>query len=243
VPKIHDDTRDALLPAAVLWDMDGTLIDSEPYWIAAEQELVGTHGGQWTVEDALKMVGNSLPQSAKMLQDAGVQLGEAEILDFLLDRVVAQVVEHVPFRPGARDLLDALVASGVKCALVTASYRRFAQVVADATGGAISVVVAGDDVVKGKPDPECYVTAARRLGVDPADCVAIEDSGTGLQSALASGARVLGVECMLPIPDLDVVSRARSFAHVTVEAIASIAAGQVLDLDHQGGDDRRSERI
>ena len=223
------------LPAAVLWDMDGTLIDSEPYWIAAEFELVAAHGGQWSHEQALQLVGNSLPASARVLQAAGVRAGVEEIVQFLLDHVVADVRRSVPWRPGAVDILRQLAARSVPCALVTASYRVFAQVVADAVAQAVGpdvlqVVVAGDDVEQGKPHPQCYLLAAQRLGVDPAACVAVEDSRSGIAAALASGARTLAVECLQPIEPSPGLSRASSLSVVTVEDLSRIAGGQVLEL-------------
>ncbi|QAY71883.1 HAD family phosphatase [Xylanimonas protaetiae] len=210
--------------------MDGTLVDTEPYWIAAEHELVAEHGGTWSHEQALQLVGNSLVASARILQGAGVRRGEEEIVEYLLDRVVASVQRHVPWRPGARELLAALAAAGVPCALVTMSYRRFAAEVVAQTDGALRVVVAGDDVVHGKPHPEAYLTAAERLGVPIAECVAIEDSPTGIASALASGARTLGVEAVVPVLPQPGLSRARSLEQVSLRTIAQIGAGRVVDL-------------
>ncbi len=218
------------LPAAVLWDMDGTLVDTEPYWIAAEHELVAAHGGTWSHEQALQLVGNSLLASARILQEAGVRLEPDEIVDYLLDRVVDAVRRHVPWRPGARELLAAIAEAGVPCALVTMSYRRFAAEVVAHTDGALRVVVTGDDVVNGKPHPESYLTAAQKLGVRVEDCVAIEDSPTGITSALASGARTLGVEAVVPIEPRPGLSRAGSLERVTLRHLAQMRAGHVLDL-------------
>jgi HAD superfamily hydrolase (TIGR01509 family) len=209
--------------------MDGTLIDSEPYWIAAEEELADIHGGSWSKEQALQCVGNSLVVSAGILQQAGVDLPVDEIVEELLDRVVARTVEHVPWRPGAQELFHALADAGVPCALVTASYARFAAVVAEASQGALTVVVPGDAVTHGKPDPECFLTAARLLNVPPEACVAIEDSRPGIAAAMASGARTLGVECMLPIPVMPGLSRARSLSAISLDDVCRIAAGEVLD--------------
>jgi HAD superfamily hydrolase (TIGR01509 family) len=210
--------------------MDGTLVDSEPYWIAAEHELVEAHGGTWSHEQALQLVGSPLTTSARILQAAGVRLPEAEIVGFLLDRVVADVKRHVPWRPGARELLAAVAGAGVPCALVTMSYRRFADEIVSQTDGALRVVVAGDDVVNGKPHPEAYLTAAERLNVPIEDCVAIEDSPTGVASALASGARTLGVEAVVPLTARPGLSLARSLEQVSLRTIAQLHAGHVVDL-------------
>lgn len=94
---------------AVLWDMDGTIVDTEPYWIAAEMGIVAEHGGTWTDADSLAVVGQALPTTAALLQNAGVGLGIREIIDRLTDDVVAAVRREVPFRPGARELLEDLL--------------------------------------------------------------------------------------------------------------------------------------
>ncbi|MFV2142800.1 HAD family hydrolase [Isoptericola sp. G70] len=220
----------ATLPAAVLWDMDGTLVDTEPYWISAEQELVAEHGGTWTHAQALQLVGNPLAVSAGVLREAGVDLPVPEIVDRLLTRVTAQVRDDVPWRPGARDLLDVLGAAGVPCALVTMSYAVLAEAVTAHVPGAFVTLVTGDQVERGKPDPEPYLVAARRLGVRPSDCVAIEDSPAGLASALAAGTRTLGVEAVLPIEAREGLSRAASLADVDLTFLRRLAAGEVLDL-------------
>lgn len=217
------------LPAAVLWDMDGTLVDTEPYWIRAEHELVAAHGGSWSHEQALQLVGNPLTVSAKILQDAGVGLPVPEIVDRLLGTVRAQVAESVPWRPGARELLGELGDAGVPCALVTMSYSVLADAVVAHVPGAFATLVTGDQVTRGKPDPEPYLVAAERLDVEIADCVAIEDSPAGISSALAAGACTLGVEAVLPVPPREGLSRAGSLEHVDLDALRRIAAGEVLD--------------
>jgi HAD superfamily hydrolase (TIGR01509 family) len=189
------------LPAAVLWDMDGTLVDTEPYWVEVEQKLVESHGGVWTREDAMQLVGNDLIESGRYLREhGGVDLPPEEIVEILLDGVVAHIERSVPWRPGARELLAALRAAEMPCALVTMSYERFvAPVLAELPKGSFDVVVTGDAVSRGKPHPEPYLHAARLLGVEPADCVAIEDSNTGARSAEAAGCLVLVVENHVPV--------------------------------------------
>lgn len=188
-------------PAAVLWDMDGTIVDTEPYWMVAEQALVGSFGGTWTHEDGLRLVGNGLDDSARILQEAGVDLPVAEIVDRLTDRVMEQILVEVPWRPGARELLREVREAGIPTALVTMSLGRMAHQVAEAVPfAAFDRVVAGDDVVHGKPHPEAYLTAAAQLGVDIRDCVAIEDSAPGVASAAASGATAIAVPHHVPLP-------------------------------------------
>ncbi|MDX6324603.1 MAG: hypothetical protein QOK15_957 [Nocardioidaceae bacterium] len=188
-------------PAAVLWDMDGTLVDTEPYWMEVEQDLVERHGGTWTREHALALVGNDLIDSGRYIRDqGGVDLEPAEIVELLLDGVVEHVKRSVPWRPGALDLLKDLRSSGVPCALVTMSYERFVAPVLDVMpAGSFDVVVTGDAVAHGKPHPEPYLHAARLLGVEPSECVAIEDSDVGTRSAEAAGCLVVVVENHVPV--------------------------------------------
>jgi HAD superfamily hydrolase (TIGR01509 family) len=187
--------------AAVLWDMDGTLVDTEPAWMETETELVQSYGGTWTREDALNLVGNDLLVSGRYIREnAGVPLEPAEIVERLLEGVIARVREAVPWRPGAVELLAALRAEGVPCGLVTMSYRSFAApVIAGLPHGTFDVVVTGDMVSQGKPHPEPYLTAAAMLGVDPANALAIEDSNTGATSAEAAGLAVLAVPNHVPV--------------------------------------------
>lgn len=181
--------------AAVLWDMDGTLVDTEPYWIEAEFELAEEHGGTWSRAHALQLVGNDLITSGRYIREhMGLDLRPEEIVEALLDGVVARVQDQVPWCPGARELLAELRAARVPCALVTMSYTRFvAPILAALPSDTFSAIVTGDVVRRGKPDPEPYLTAATMLGVEPIDCVAIEDSTTGATSAVAAGCTVLVV--------------------------------------------------
>jgi HAD superfamily hydrolase (TIGR01509 family) len=187
--------------AAVLWDMDGTLVDTEPYWIECEFEIVAEHGGTWTHEDAMNLVGNDLLESGRYIHEhSGIDLEPAEIVEVLLDRVMDRIAGVVPWRPGAQELLLDLRARGVRCALVTMSYRRFVTpVLAALPDDTFEVVVTGDAVGQGKPHPEPYLKAAARLGVDPAETIAIEDSNTGSRSAEAAGCTVLVVQNHVPV--------------------------------------------
>ncbi len=190
-------------PAAVLWDMDGTLVDTEPYWISAETALIESHGGSWTHEEAMQLVGQGLWHSARVLQAKGVPMTEDEIIDHLTDRVLDQLVEKgVPWRPGARELLTELREARVPTALVTMSIGRMAHHVAQQVGfDGFDVVVSGDDVTHAKPHPEPYLRGATLLGVDPARCVAIEDSPPGVASAAAAGMVAIGVPFLLDLSE------------------------------------------
>lgn len=190
------------LPAAVFWDMDGTLVDTEPYWIAAEHAIVEEAGGVWSDAYAHELVGNDLMVSAQFIRDnSPVDLDPLEIIDRLLERVIVQVREHVPWRPGALELLDALAAESVPSALVTMSWRSLADAVVGALpDGTFAAVITGDEVEHGKPHPEPYLAAARALGVEASECVAIEDSPTGVRSAVGAGVPTLAVPHVVPVP-------------------------------------------
>jgi len=183
--------------------MDGTLVNTEPYWIAAETDMVHEFGGEWTHEEALQLVGQGLWYSASVLQEKGVELASDEIIDRLTDRVIHQLTEFgIPWRPGARELLTELREANVPTALVTMSINRMAHHVADRLGFVgFDVVVSGDDVTNAKPHPESYLRGAELLGVNPAHCIAIEDSVPGITSASNAGALVIGVPFMVELMD------------------------------------------
>jgi HAD superfamily hydrolase (TIGR01509 family) len=188
-------------PAAVLWDMDGTLVDTEPYWLQAESDLVHAAGGVWTPEDGLQLVGSGLERSALILQSRGVDLTVEQIIATLTDRVRDQIADAVPWRAGSRELLRELKDAGIPTALVTMSRRYMALDVVAALGfDGFDVVVAGDDVQNAKPHPEPYLTAAAQLGVAIADCIALEDSEPGVASAVAAGATVFALPLHIPLP-------------------------------------------
>ncbi|WP_066038825.1 HAD family hydrolase [Herbiconiux solani] len=189
-------------PAAVLWDMDGTIVDTEPYWMETEAELVSAFGGTWTHEAAMTLIGSGLERSARILQEYGVDMPVPEIIEVMSTKVMEKITAHVPWRPGALELLEALHREGVPMALVTMSIGRMARHVASFIPfAAFTAIVSADDVTESKPHPEAYLTAASALGVDITRAVAIEDSVTGVTSAVASGAAVIGVEHLLSLDD------------------------------------------
>ena len=192
---------------AALWDMDGTLVDTEPYWIAAEIELVTAHGGHWDDELAATLVGNALESTAELFQGLGVKLSVREIVDHLSAKVVAGVRKKLPWRPGARELLAELHGRGVRCALVTMSERPLAEEIVNALDEPyFEFLVTGDEVGRGKPDPEPYLTAIEVLREsDPtltaADCVALEDSIPGVAAAMAAHVATIGIPHVVPLPE------------------------------------------
>ena len=205
------------LPDAVLWDMDGTIVDTEPYWMAEERALVEAAGGVWSHADAVELVGNDLIVSAQIILARTPVTGTPEeVVDALLTGVVRRMREHLPWRPGAAALLSALGDLGVPSALVTMSWTSLADVLVERLPpGTFAAVVTGDQVAHGKPHPEPYLEAARRLGVDPARCVAVEDSPTGAASATAAGVPTLVVPHIVPVPDLPLAVRLATLEGLT----------------------------
>ena len=187
--------------------MDGTIVDTEPYWIEAEHALVAAHGGQWSHAQAMQLVGQSLVFSAGILQQAGVKLEKREIIDTLTSQVISKVRTSVPWRPGARELLDQLHEAGVRCALVTMSEAPLArEIVASLPKPYFEFLVTGDTVTNGKPHPEAYLKAVELLREQDPDltideCVALEDSAPGVAAAMASGVVTVAIPHIVPLPD------------------------------------------
>ena len=204
--------------------MDGTLVDTERYWMAAEEELVGAFDGTWTHDDALALVGSGLWESAAVFQAKGVDLEADAIVARLTARVREQLTEHgVPWRPGARELLEALREASVPTALVTMSIRAMADDIIGAIPfPAFDVVVTGDAVDHAKPHPQPYLLAAEQLGVDIADCIAIEDSPAGLTSAHAAGAIAIGVPNIVSLDDAPSSAIWPTLAGATVADLATL---------------------
>jgi HAD superfamily hydrolase (TIGR01509 family) len=183
--------RAAPLLQAVLWDMDGLLVDTEPVWTVAEEELAERLGGTWSEELKARIVGTRLEVSVPtILEWYGVEPTDVAVADtscWLLERMVQLFSEQIRVLPGVPELLAALAEQEVPVALVSSSYRVLVDAVLAHGIGHFAVTVAGDEVRRGKPDPEPYETACRRLGADPRRCVVLEDSPAGVASGAAAG--------------------------------------------------------
>ncbi len=204
--------------------MDGTLVDTEPAWMAAEFALAERYAGTWSREHALRLVGSDLLDSGRYIREhMGIDVTPEQIVEELLDAVIEQVEQEVPWREGARELLDSLRAAAVPCALVTMSYARFVKpILAALPPDTFAAVVTGDAVDRGKPHPEPYLAAARHLDVLAAECLAIEDSDTGTRSAVAAGCRVLVVPLHVPVPP--------GPGRVLTESLTGLSASSALSV-------------
>lgn len=189
------------LPAAVLFDMDGLLINTEPLWFSVETELLAELGATWTSGDHARLVGTSMPVASAFLSErAGGRASPQEIADELVERMSRALRKTPPLRPGVRPLFEELDDVAMPRALVSSSARMLIDAALEGLSAlSFDVVVAGDTVANNKPHPEPYLTAARLLDVDPADCVALEDSPTGAASASAAGCMVVAVPSVAPI--------------------------------------------
>jgi HAD superfamily hydrolase (TIGR01509 family) len=209
----------------VLFDMDGTLVDSEKVWDIALHELAARAGGRLSSAARHAMIGSDMSTTMRLIRE---DLGqpdrpEAPDVEWLNDRVFELFTKGLVWRPGALELLTAVRAAGLPTALVTSTARRLVEVALNTLGREnFDVVVVGDEVKAPKPDPEPYRTAAELLGVPIEDCVAIEDSPTGVASAVASGAAVLAVPAELELPPTDGVHLRQSLEGVDIAYLAEL---------------------
>jgi HAD superfamily hydrolase (TIGR01509 family) len=212
--------------AAVLFDMDGLLVDTEPLWMETETEVMDRLGTRWTAEDQEALLGGSMERTvgyilAKAARPVPPETVEAWMIDGMLARVRAG---RVVIRPGARELVTEVAASGLPYALVTSSQRSFAEAVLDATGLPFPVTVCGEDVSETKPAPDPYLMGAKLLDADPERCVALEDSPNGVASATAAGCRVVAVPSLVPIPPAPGRLVAGSLTEISLAALRELAA-------------------
>ncbi|CAL8969879.1 hypothetical protein BCR15_03200 [Tessaracoccus lapidicaptus] len=188
-------------PRAVLWDFDGTLVDTEPLWAATERVMLAEYGVEWGEDEMLACHGQHALLTAQMMaDDMGIPDRAAEVWRELHERIAGHIRSNdLPWLPGARELMAELDDAGVPCAIVTASDRIILDAARERLPRNLEVIVTVDEVSRAKPHPEGYLTAARRLGVDPRDAVALEDSVPGTTAALAAGAVVYAVPTMVSL--------------------------------------------
>jgi HAD superfamily hydrolase (TIGR01509 family) len=215
--------------AAVVFDLDGVLIDSEPVWERVRRELVAERGGHWAPDAQRKLMGMSTQEWARYLsEDLDVGLPPAEVASLVIDRMAASYREHLPLLPGAIEVVHRLaarwplgLASSAPAALIdtvleSSGLRRYFQ-----------VTMSTEQVPHGKPAPDIYLAVTARLGYSPQDCAAIEDSSNGLRSAAAAGLHVIAIPRPQYPPDPDALAAVSlvlpSLADLTTDAVAALA--------------------
>ncbi|MEV0386184.1 HAD family phosphatase [Nonomuraea sp. NPDC050643] len=177
-----------------MFDLDGVLVDSEPVWEEVRRAFVAEHGGAWQPDTQSRLMGMSTGEWAAYLRELGVRMEPDEIARGVVEEMAARYRDGVPLMPGAVEAVRRLSAS-LTLGLASSSPRRLIDVVLDAAGLAeyFAATVSTEEVPRGKPAPDGYVEAARRIEVEPGACVAVEDSSNGLRSAYAAGMRVIAI--------------------------------------------------
>ena len=210
----------------MVFDLDGVLLDSEQVWDEARRELVAETGGRWSEEAATDMLGMSAPEWSRYVHERLAVPLEPDAIDRdVVGRVVARYARALPALAGAREAVERLGARW-PLGLATSSNREVVEVVLDALGvrDRFAATVSSEEVARGKPSPDVYLEAARRLGVDPAAAVAIEDSANGIRSAVAAGLRVVAI----PNPHFPPAPDALALAHEVREDLAALTPEAVL---------------
>jgi HAD superfamily hydrolase (TIGR01509 family) len=213
--------------AAVLWDMDGTLLDSEKLWDIGVRELSVELGGEMSDEIRHALIGASAPNALRIIfEGLGLEPDPpamAAASRWLERRVIELMSGPIPWRPGAPEALAAVRAAGLRTGLVTNTGRAITELCLDTLGrDNFDVSVCGDEVTNGKPAPDPYLRAAELLGVPAGHCVAVEDSVTGSASAAAAGCAVLVIPCEIPVPSRPGYTFRDSLIGLTVEDLAII---------------------
>jgi HAD superfamily hydrolase (TIGR01509 family) len=197
--------------SAILFDMDGTLIDSEPLWLKAEIEVMAEVGCHWDEQDQINCLGGPAERTERYMQERSKNIKPyGYFINRLHEVMKERITNELDLIPNALELLKECKKAGIKIALVTASSRDLMTIVLKRfPQGTFDIVVSGDDVEKSKPDPAPYLLAAKQLSVDISKCVVIEDSLTGVESGLASGAQVIGIPHLVQMkenPSLRIIS-------------------------------------
>jgi len=222
-------------PAAVLWDMDGTLVDSEKVWSVSLQDTARILGGELSAQARHDVVGSNLTRTLGILfDDLGLPRDPdrmAEAGRLLTERTGELFADGLDFRPGALEALRTVAAAGWPAALVTNTGRRLTELALDVIGREyFAVTVCGDEVSRGKPDPDPYLRAAELLGVPARECLAVEDSPAGSLAAERAGMAVLVVPCEMPVPG--------GPGRTERESLIGLSAGDLRSAYSQGAHDR-----
>ncbi|MBD0021391.1 HAD-IA family hydrolase [Gordonia pseudamarae] len=218
-------------PAAVLWDMDGTLLDSEPIWDIAVEKFTLRHGITMSAALRESTLGNSLPDAITKVHDAAdVAPGDRDLAGdsrWIIDQVAILFGDGLPWRPGAEQVLDLLVHRGIPSVLVTNTIRELTDIALDTLGRhRFAATVCSDEVVAGKPQPYLYVRAAELVGQHPGACLAVEDSPTGTLAATTAGCPTLVVPSAVPVPKGSLRSFRTSLAGISFDDLVAAWTGE-----------------
>jgi HAD superfamily hydrolase (TIGR01509 family) len=213
---------------AIVFDLDGVLIDSEPVWDQARRAVVAEAGGRWRENATGEMMGMSAPEWSGYLHDElSVPLPPKEINDRVISHLLASYEKGLPLLPGAVGAVRRLAAVW-KLGLASSANRAVIDAVLAASGLArcFAVTVSGEEVAHGKPAPDVYLAATERLGVDPGRSAAVEDSSNGLRSAAAAGMAVIAV----PNRTFPPADDALALADLTVDSLDELTPGAIASM-------------
>jgi HAD superfamily hydrolase (TIGR01509 family) len=220
---------------AVIFDLDGVLLDSEPVWDGARRGVAERHGGRWGEDATAAMQGmSSVEWSRYMHYRLGVELDPGEIVDLVVAAVLGSYERGLPLLPGAFDAVDRMARRWPLALASSANRVVIDRVLREADlERAFRATVSSEEVVRGKPAPDVYLEAARRLGQPPTQCAAVEDSVAGIRAALAAGAAVVAVPRSAAWPSHEVLAEATlvldRLDELTVEAVEGLSFGE----DHE----------
>jgi|HubBroStandDraft_4_1064222.scaffolds.fasta_scaffold135801_1 HAD superfamily hydrolase (TIGR01509 family) len=210
---------------AVTFDMDGLLVDSEPLWFQAESAVMERLHGAWSRDDQDVLVGGSMATTVAYLLSKGTRPAEpADVARWLLEGMIGLLTAGpVPVLPGAVELVDEVRTAGLPYALVTSSEPEVVDAVLAGLDVEFPVIVCAADVAHAKPDPEGYLLAAAKLGAEPGQCIALEDSVNGVTAAEAAGFRTVAVPSVVPVPERPGRVVVESLAGMTLAELAARA--------------------
>jgi HAD superfamily hydrolase (TIGR01509 family) len=214
--------------AAVLFDMDGLLVDTEPIWNEVERRVMARLGGSWGPGDQQHLVGGPLSKTLGYMLGKAPRPADPEVVAGWMTSGLIELVHErqVPLLPGAAGLLAGVTAETIPHALVTSSERLVMEAVLESAGLEFGVTVCSADVSQTKPDPEPYLLGAKLLGVDPQRCVVLEDSPNGVAAAEAAGCAVVAVPNVAPIEPAPRRLVVDSLREVSVANLRELIAGQ-----------------
>jgi HAD superfamily hydrolase (TIGR01509 family) len=214
--------------AAVVFDLDGVLIDSEPVWEKVRRQVVAESGGHWAPDSQRQLMGMSTSEWARYLsEDLGVGLPPDEVASLVIDRMAARYRDHLPLMPGAIEAVGRLAVAW-PLGLGSSAPAALIKAVLDTSGlrDRFAVVMSTEQVAAGKPAPDIYLAVTSRLGIEPARCAAVEDSTNGLKSAAAAGLAVIAI----PQPEYPPDPAALSLARLVLTDLSQLTAEAVLAL-------------